>query len=291
MNKNIILIFLILLAIIAGSAYLCNNQEKQNETAVRSVVEEFGKVLKNVSLLAPREILNQSLDQNYKDFLAPALLEEWKNDPSKSLGRFTSSPWPERIEIDGVEKISDESYLVQGYIIEMTSTGETTIKRHVALSVEKNNDRWLIISMAVGSYQDAWNIFSSASVEFQYPENLPAQYISTAEWPPKITFTEGPLVCQETPLESSFPLRIMRKTINDSIYCIQAMSEGAAGSTYTDYTYSTLKDEKIISANFVLRYPQCLNYDDPNKSNCQSERETFDLDSIIDRVFKSVKTF
>jgi len=231
------------------------------------------------------------LEQNYKDFVAPSLLAEWKNDPSKALGRLTSSPWPDRIEIDEVEKISDDAYLVQGYIIEMTSTGETTIKRRVALSVEKNDGRWLIISAAVGSYEDAWNIFSSPSVEFQYPEKLPAQYISVAEWPPEIIETEGELICQETPLESSFPLRIMQKTINNSVYCIRAMSEGAAGSTYTEYAYSTLKEGKIISANFVLRYPQCYNYDDPDKSNCEAERETFDLDEIIDKIVKSVKTF
>ena len=290
MNKKLLLIILVL-AIAVSGAYLWNNQKKQDEIAVRSAVEGFGKVLKNVSLLAPQEVLGQSLEQNYKDFVTPSLLEEWKNDPSKALGRLTSSPWPDRIEIDEVEKISDNAYLVQGYIIEMTSTGETTIKRHVALSVVKNNDRWLIISATVGSYEDAWNIFSSASVEFQYPEKLPAQYISTAEWPPQITVTEGELACQETPPESSFPLRITQKTINDSVYCIQAMSEGAAGSTYTEYTYSTLKDGKVISADFVLRYPQCLNYDDPNKSNCEAERETFDLDGIIDKIVKSVKTF
>jgi len=161
MNKKLLII--LVLAIAIGGACLWSNQEKRNETAVRNVVEEFGNVLKNVSLLAPQEIISQSLEQNYKDFVAPSLLAEWKNDPSKALGRLTSSPWPDRIEIDEVEKISDDAYLVQGYIIEMTSTGETTIKRRVALSVEKNDGRWLIISAAVGSYEDAWNIFSSPS--------------------------------------------------------------------------------------------------------------------------------
>jgi len=55
-----------------------HNQEKKNELAVKNVIEGFGNSLKNVSLLAPPAILNQDLDKNYKDFLSPALLEEWK---------------------------------------------------------------------------------------------------------------------------------------------------------------------------------------------------------------------
>ena len=236
MNKKIFLSIFIILLLAAGFfLYFLHNQEKKNELAVKNVIEGFGNSLKNVSLLAPPAILNQDLDKNYKDFLSPALLEEWKKDSSQALGRLTSSPWPDRIEISKIEKVSNSSYLVEGYIIEVTNGNGTAIKRHVFLKVEKIDNRWLISQITVGAYEDAWNIFSSADLEFQYPENLPAQYISPAEWPPRITISEGKLECQESSSENNFPLTTARKTIDNNEYCVQTRQEGAAGSTYIEY--------------------------------------------------------
>jgi hypothetical protein len=67
------------------------------ETAVRDLVDNFGKKLRNVSLLAPDAA--QELQKQYAEFVSPVLLETWMKDVSKAPGRKVSSPWPDRIEI------------------------------------------------------------------------------------------------------------------------------------------------------------------------------------------------
>lgn len=124
---------------------------------------------------------------------------------------------------------------------------------------------------------------------FKYPENLPASYISTAEWPPKITVATGTLTCPETPATASLRSRAMKSLIGGATYCVEAMSEGAAGSVYTSFTYTTGWNNKLVRVEFTLRYPQCLNYDDPAKTACQKERESFDLDSLVNSIVQSLK--
>jgi len=122
-----------------------------------------------------------------------------------------------------------------------------------------------------------------------YPENLSAVYISSVEWPPKISLSAGIFSCSETPAESSLPSRIAKRLVDNRLYCVEAVSEGAAGSVYTDYTYTTQKNDRLLSLKFVLRYPQCDNYEDQNRAKCKTERETFDLDSVIDRIATGIQ--
>lgn len=128
-------------------------------------------------------------------------------------------------------------------------------------------------------------------VSFDYPENLGASYISTQSWPPQISISEEgqQMTCSETFSERSFPQRITRKrTINGNDYCVSALSEGAAGTIYTDYSYSRVIEDRIITLNFILKYPQCGNYPDDQRIKCEAERETFDLNNIIDKIFSKV---
>lgn len=133
-----------------------------------------------------------------------------------------------------------------------------------------------------------WKIWSDGVIEFSYPEKLTAKYIDTVEWPPKVMIATGEFSCAETLAESSLPEFVARRMVDDRVYCVRAVNEAAAGSVYSTYTYSTVREGNIIVLNFVLRYPQCLNYDDPQKSECQAERETFDLDSVVDRIVETV---
>src|SRR5690606_24350598 len=104
--------------------------EKEIETqiddkyTVNALVGNFGRKLHMVSLLAPEDMLKESLEENYGDFVSPALLEEWLKDPVNAPGRLTSSPWPDRIEILNTEKISDGIYEVKGVIIEIANEKE-----------------------------------------------------------------------------------------------------------------------------------------------------------------------
>lgn len=127
------------------------------------------------------------------------------------------------------------------------------------------------------------------NIQFKYPKDLQVEYITPQDWPPQITIKTGQFICNAQDGSASLPTRTLKKIYNNNTYCIEAMSEGAAGSVYTTYIYTTQKDAKLISAKFTLRFPQCLNYDDPKKTACQNERTTFDLDSLVDQIINSIK--
>jgi hypothetical protein len=152
-------------------------------------------------------------------------------------------------------------------------------------------------SVEVPAVNDDENWITSTTgqgVTFQYPENFSTiythpPYYDTESWPPKITVSDNEFSCAETPAESSLPDRVARRIINGKTYCVSAMSEGAAGSVYTTYIYTVAINNRLISASFTLQAVQCYNYDDPQKSACVYERETFDLDAVADKIIESVK--
>lgn len=122
--------------------------QNSDETAVMQLVADFGSKLKNVSLLAPQDIVKNSLQESYGSLVSPALLAMWQNDVNKAPGRATSSPWPERIEITAMEKLSDSKYQIKGEVITMTSVemvnGGVAGRSPIMLVAEKIDNRWLI---------------------------------------------------------------------------------------------------------------------------------------------------
>ena len=145
----------------------------------------------------------------------------------------------------------------------------------------------IIIAAIAGVF--AWQKFKGAT--FQYPEQLQTKYIFTQEWPPKLQVIDNAVFsCQQGGLGiNGRPGMTIQKKINNIVYCIESVSEGAAGTFYTDYTYTFLKADKLVKLNFILAYPECDNYDDPQKTECEQERQTFDLDVLINRIAESVR--
>lgn len=135
-----------------------HSKENENKKQIENLVLEFGKKLKNVSLLAPRDVLYQSMDENYKGYITEDLLQKWKSDPQSALGKLVSSPWPERIDIKSIEKINESEYFVKGFIIELTSNeieyGGIAAKRPVELTVINSDNKWIIKSATAGEYVD-----------------------------------------------------------------------------------------------------------------------------------------
>jgi hypothetical protein len=121
---------------------------------------------------------------------------------------------------------------------------------------------------------------SATGASYKYAD-LSTKYISTVEWPPKVTVTNKPYTCVErTGVTSS-------QTINGHEYCVTKTVEGAAGSTYTDYVYAFGKDGKTVSLSFNLRSVQCGNYNDPEKTACEKERAAFNPDTLADQMATS----
>lgn len=118
------------------------------EAEITRLVEEFGARLQKVSLLGPAEIVSGEMDENYSDLVSPALLEQWKADPFNAPGRLTSSPWPDRIEVDSVSKVSEDAYEVKGKIMDMTSGGVSG-ERPVTVTVKRGGDGWRIDGVAI----------------------------------------------------------------------------------------------------------------------------------------------
>lgn len=128
-----------------------------DKVTVESVVESFGKKLQMVSLQAPKDILEKSMKENYGGLVSEALLEKWMGNPLEAPGRLTSSPWPDRIEIQSTQKLSESEYEVKGKIIEITSaeqiSGGAAAKRPITLIVRKPGKSWLIDDVTLGDYE------------------------------------------------------------------------------------------------------------------------------------------
>ena len=177
-----------------------DQQADSDEAAVMKLVSDFGSKLKNVSLLAPAEAVKNSLQENYGGLASPALLAKWQNDPDNAPGRAASSPWPERIDITVVEKLSDSSYEIKGEIITMTSVemvnGGVAGKKPVILEAEKIDNRWLITSY---EYEDA-AVYSNGEYGFTFslPESWQGYSIIAENWegidPESSTKENGPLI-------------------------------------------------------------------------------------------------
>lgn len=200
--RKILLFVLILL--LSASLFGCMNgrneaqvKEEPQQTdeidqkAVASSVESFGKKLQTVSLQAPKDIVGKSLQDNYGSFVSPTLLTKWQSDPQNAPGRMLSSPWPDRIEILAIEKLSEDRYEVKGKIIEITSvekvSGGVAAKRTITLVIKKFENRWLIDAVTLGAYEET-DSFVYENTQYGFSFSLPESWkekgytIVTDEW-------------------------------------------------------------------------------------------------------------
>ncbi len=138
---------------------------------------------------------------------------------------------------------------------------------------------------------DLWTtITNDQDITFQYPKELLAKYVSVVDWPPLIKMETGTYSCETTPQElSSMSDITSERLVDNRTYCVNIKNEGAAGSVYSSYTYTTAKGGKLVKVSFTLQYPDCNNYDEKQRNDCTSEREAFDIDSIVDRIIQAIK--
>ncbi|MCS6773381.1 MAG: hypothetical protein RMM31_02470 [Anaerolineae bacterium] len=124
--------------------------QQADEAAARALVEQFGQRLQDVWLTSPEAA--QQVRQKLGDLVAPDLIEQWTSDTSKAPGRLVSSPWPARIEITSLRRESPDSFVVEGFKVEVTSVeasrGEGGIKTPVRIVVQRQQGRWLITEYA-----------------------------------------------------------------------------------------------------------------------------------------------
>jgi hypothetical protein len=290
-------VFLAGLIVIVGGVYFALKSVSQGSVPAatsndaRELVVGFGSQLRNLSLLAQQEQLERDLENVYGPYVAPDLLAEWMNDPQKAPGRQTSSPWPERIDVSGVELI-DGGFRVQGEIVEVTNEGggigegpTVALRRPITLTVAQLVEGLRITSVTLGAYagDGEWTYSepNAQGVQFQYPRTLPTRYISApAEgWPPQVVLEGGEYSCAEE----------QQRMIGDREYCVVETSEGAAGSTYRTYEYIAAQGDFLARVKFTLQFPQCGNYGEDEQPACETEQSTFDVDGLADRIASSIR--
>ncbi len=150
------------------------------EDEVTSVVENFGRKLKLVSLLAPEDVVKQSIEENYREFLSPSLLSAWLNNPETAIGRLVSSPWPERIDIRELNKTSDNTYEVNGVVIEVTSVEKENnmgnpVTTPITLIVKNIDGSWLIDSIIVNLDAEDGSVLYK-NTDYGFVINLPGSW-------------------------------------------------------------------------------------------------------------------
>lgn len=147
------------------------------ETQVRTVVETFGKALKQVSLTAEPQVASDAIISTYAPYLTSTLLNSWALEPDLALGKVTSSPWPERIEITQMTRTADNEYHVMGNIIQVTS--DTTNQAQgasqdpVDLIVQKVSNEWLINeAKLLDTVQTTQATYEGNGISVKYPTTL-----------------------------------------------------------------------------------------------------------------------
>lgn len=161
-NKNSIIIALLVIVLIAGGFWFFKHNSSPSDSntsadiiagneaeAVKAQVENFGKELQKISLLAPADTVKADMAEHYAPYLTPELLAAWQNDPTQALGRTVSSPWPNEIQVFSASKISDNQFQVNANVLEITSSDPNPANVYpITLSVVRSGDKWLISSVS-----------------------------------------------------------------------------------------------------------------------------------------------
>jgi hypothetical protein len=142
-----------------------------------------------------------------------------------------------------------------GYFFEST-TGQNAIATHKYYS--RYYSLWTITENQNNNNSEPdnnlWTTTTDArGVTFQYPKELLAKYVSVVEWPPVIKIETGTYSCQTTPQEiSSMSDITSERLVDDRTYCVNVKNEGAAGSVYSSYVYTTAKNGKLVNVSFTI---------------------------------------
>ena len=197
------------------------------KSQITTLVEDFGKELASVSILSPEEVIVQSIQQNYSPYLTANLLMKWTFDPFQAMGRFVSSPWPDRIEIDSMERIDDNTVKVKGYVIWVVSgngTLDVTDRVPIVLIVKKDpsTQKFLIDN----AYSNKYAFYDTKELINMLKEVYPA-----------IDNSATPFVVRDL-------------TIGKNMEEIAIVDMGAGGAYTEYYTICVPSGDKLVLADF-----------------------------------------
>lgn len=177
--------------------------------------------------------------------------------------------------------------LVVGFVMggDKRSSEVPAVNTSTPTVVEDNRDN-------MESWNWVYSEMSAQGTQFMYPDPLPTSYVTPVAWPPQVVVTGGKLECAPGMVaddSGAFKL-FAQRTIGGQDYCVGFGAEGAAGSTFTSYDYAAQQGDFIVRMSFTLQTPQCLNYDDPERSVCRGEQARFSTDALAVKMISSLKT-
>jgi len=116
--------------------------------AIYQVVGEFGARLKDVVITTSDQDVITAVDFNLKQLITDRLYQVFVQDKIRIPGRYVSSPWPERIEINSIQMLDSGSYTVHGSQVVMTDDtvahGGNAGEEPITLTLKKVSGVWLI---------------------------------------------------------------------------------------------------------------------------------------------------
>ena len=134
--------------------------------------------------------------------------------------------------------------------------------------------------IAYETYED-----QDRGITFQYPIELGTVYLEAYDWPPMAQVIDEPFNCTEGGDPTARAGGTELRMVDNHQYCRTPIVEGAAGSIYTQYAYKfTVGEDQAAILTFSTRVPQCGNYDEQERVQCEGEREAFDIDSTVDEI-------
>jgi hypothetical protein len=148
---------------------------------------------------------------------------------------------------------------------------------------------WYFFFVQPTAIPKGWVSETQGEVTFSYPPQLTTTYITALDWPPKVSELGVPFSCTEGGDSEAIPAGMTRKLlVNGHTYCVTREVGAAAGSRYTMYSYIFAKEGKVYAATFSTRAPECGNYDEPQKTACEAERNSFSIDALFDHIAGTV---
>lgn len=174
-------------------------------------------------------------------------------------------------------------FIIKNFIKEMRQESNNNVENNNIVKVDNYNNKENV------------NKENISYIESQLPGNFKADYASFRNYKmqavrvvnysgEKHYISDGEIDCNVSSRELSSSEQTYKNEINDRKYCISSFSEGAAGSVYTTYTYTTVVEDMVYQISFVVRYSNCGNWPEERRIECQTERENFNLDSLVDEV-------
>jgi len=284
--------------------------------------EEFQKIFKwNEETQSFEEMITDFMDARMGKFGEESLIRaksHLTDNGKKSYSQIEfidfalvgiSNPHYSRYEILKSEKLNSNKFeftvRIYEYLVETKEKGDFDYFDEELIVIKIDNN-YLVDSVERGETvmiqgeTANWKTYRNEEYGFEikYPEKLNTEFISlhSKSVPPKMVVSSNisQLVCEEFERKSTveFPTASQKKiTVEGETYCRFSGAEGTAGTTYVTYRYSTIKNEKQITLEFTLLYPDCGNYYgiDNKMEKCRREEDVFDPDILAHQMLSTFR--